>query len=406
MAEASGRGAGAFPRFWTSATLSAFGTTATAVALPVLVVEGLRADPVQVGLVNAAQFIPYAVLGLVAGVFVDRWRRRPVLVVASLGRAVSLGAIALLAVVGLLTVPTLVALLLLFGGFAVFGAAASQSILPSLVPRDRLLRANARLDQGETAAQTAGPTLGGLLVRLLGAPIALAVDAVTYVVEALLVAMLRVEETPSRERRRVVTAIAEGLRASYRHPVLAPMAISTHVWFVANAASLTMLSLLALRTLELGAVLFGVLLSVVGAAAFVGASVAERVGRRLGEGATITTARVVYPLVWGTVALAVPSGGAVGVTLLFVALAFAGFAAGVENPSEMSYRQSVAPDAVLGRMNATIRSVNRTCAALGALAGGAFVAAAGVQPALIAVAVVFGIAALVALLTPVRTARA
>jgi MFS family permease len=406
MGDAAQGGSGPFPRFWTSATLSAFGTTATAVALPVLVVEGLRADPVQVGIVNAAQFIPYAVLGLVAGVFVDRWRRRPVLVVASLGRAVSLAAIALLALLGLLTVPILVGLLLLFGGFAVFGAAASQSILPSLVLRDRLLRSNARLDQGETAAQTAGPTLGGLLVRLLGAPIALAVDAVTYVVEALLVATLRVEETPSRERRRVLPAIAEGLRASYRHPVLAPMAISTHVWFVANAASLTVLSLLALRTLELGALLFGVLLSVVGAAAFVGASVAERVGRRLGEGATITAARVVYPLAWGTVALAVPSGGAVGVTLLFVALAFAGFAAGVENPSEMSYRQSVAPDAVLGRMNATIRSVNRTCAVVGAIAGGALVGAAGVQPALIAVAAGFGIAALVALLTPVRTARA
>lgn len=395
-----------FPRFWTAATLSAFGTTATAVALPVLVVEGLRADPVQVGIVNAAQFVPYAVLGLLAGVFVDRWRRRPVLVVASLGRALCLGAIALLAALGLLAMGNLVVLLLLFGAFAVFGAAASQSLLPSLVPRDRLLRANARLDQGETAAQTAGPTLGGLLVRIVGAPLALAVDAVTSVVEAVLVATLRVEETPSAERRRVLPAIAEGLRASYRHPVLAPLAISTHVWFVANAASLTVLSLLALRTLDLGAVLFGVLLSVVGAAAFVGASVAERVGRRLGEGATITAARVVYPLGWGAVAIVVPGGGPLAVVLLVVALAVAGFAAGVENPSEMSYRQSVAPDGVLGRMNATIRSVNRTCAVVGAIAGGAVVAAAGERTALVAVAVGFGIAALVALLTPVRTARA
>lgn len=394
------------PRFWTAATLSAFGTTATAVALPVLVVEGLHADPVQVGIVNAAQFVPYAVLGLLAGVFVDRWRRRLVLVVASLGRALCLGAIALLAALGLLAVGNLVVLLLLFGAFAVFGAAASQSLLPSLVPRDRLLRANARLDQGETAAQTAGPTLGGLLVRIVGAPLALAVDAVTSVVEAVLVATLRVEETPSVERRRALPAIAEGLRASYRHPVLAPLAISTHVWFVANAASLTVLSLLALRTLDLGAVLFGVLLSVVGAAAFVGASVAERVGRRLGEGATITAARVVYPLAWGAVAIVVPGGGPLAVVLLVVALAVAGFAAGVENPSEMSYRQSVAPDGALGRMNATIRSVNRTCAVVGAIAGGSVVAAAGERTALVAVAVGFGIAALVALLTPVRTARA
>ena len=402
MTSRSGSG---FPRFWASATFSAFGTSATAVALPVLVVEGLRADPLQVGIVNAAQFVPYALLGLVAGVAVDRWRRKPVLVLASLGRAASLGTVALLAALGQLTVPALVALLLIFGSFAVFGAAASQSLLPSLVPRERLLRANARLDQGETAAQTTGPALGGLLVRALGAPVAIAVDSASYVVEAALVASLRVDEAPTRERRRVLPAIREGLRASYRHPVLAPMAVSTHVWFVANAASLTVLALVALRTLEVGAVVYGVLISAVGAAAFLGASLAERVGTRLGEGPTITLARLVYPVAWAVIACLPPTGGAATITVLGVALAVAGFAAGLENPSEMAYRQSVAPDGVLGRMNATIRSVNRTAAVVGAIAAGALVASAGERVALVAVAAVFGVAALIAVLSPVRTAR-
>lgn len=395
-----------FRRFWAAGTLSAFGTTATAVALPVLVVEVLRADPVQVGIVNAAQFVPYAVLGLFAGVFVDRWRRRPTLVVASLGRAASLGAIAVLAALGMLTIPVLVVLLLLFGAFSVFGFAASQSLLPRLVPRDRLLRANARLDQGEAAAQTVGPTLAGALVRLLGAPVALAIDALTYVVDAALVGSLRVEEPTVRRRGHVLRDLREGLRATYRHPVLAPLALSTHVWFIANAASLTILALFALRTLELGALLFGLLISTVGAATLAGASVAERLGSRFGEGAVITGARLLYPVAWIGVALVPAVGGVAGIVVLFVALAAGGLAAGVENANEMSYRQQAAPDELLGRVNATGRAVNRTAGALGALLGGALVAVWGTGASLWVVVAVFAIAATIALVTPVRTARA
>ncbi|WP_457101526.1 MFS transporter [Microbacterium sp. P5_E9] len=400
-----GKDAG-FRRFWGANTLSAFGTTATAVALPVLVVDGLGADPVQVGIVNAAQFVPYAVLGLVAGVYVDRWRRRPTLVVASLGRALSLGMIAVLWWLHVPAVWNLVALLLLFGSFAVFGFAASQSLLPRLVARDGLLRANARLDQGEAAAQTVGPTLAGLLVRWVGAPFALLIDAFTYLVDAVLVAGIRVEETPTRTRGHVLRDIREGLTATYRHPILLPLALSTHVWFVANAASLTILSLLALRTLDLGAALFGLLLSTIGAAALVGASLAERLGHRFGQGATIAGARVIYPVAWVAVAFVPSVGGAGGIVLLFVALAVGGLAAGLENANEMSYRQQAVPDRVLGRVNATGRSVNRTAAAIGAVAGGVLASAVGVPESLWIVAAVFGVAAGIAVFSPVRSARA
>ncbi len=405
MGHERGRDAG-FGRFWATNTLSAFGTTATAVALPVLVVQGMGADPVQVGIVNAAQFVPYAALGLVAGVFVDRWRRRRTLVVASLGRALSLGMIALLWALNALAVWNLVALLLLFGTFSVFGFAASQSLLPRLVPRDRLLRANARLDQGEAAAQTVGPTLAGLLVRWVGAPIALLIDAITYLVDALLVASIRVDEIPSRRRGHVLRDIREGLSATYRHPVLSPLAISTHVWFIANAASLTILSLLALRTLDLGAALFGFLLSTIGAATLVGASFAERLGTRFGQGATIAGARLIYPVAWVVVALVPSVEGPGGVILLFAALAAGGLAAGLENANEMSYRQQAVPDDVLGRVNATGRSVNRTAGAIGAIVGGLLASALGEPAAIWIVATLFAIAAAIAVFSPARTARA
>jgi MFS family permease len=395
-----------FGRFWAASTTSAFGSTITAVALPVLVVDGLTAGPVEVGIVNAAQFVPYAVLGLVAGAYVDRWRRRPTLVVASIGRALCLATIPLLWVLGALSVWNLIVLLLLFGGFSVFGFAASQSLLPRLVARDRLLRANAQLDQGEAAAQTLGPTLAGLLVRWLGAPFALVVDAVSYVVDAVLVATIPVREAPDRGRRPLGAAIREGLHATYRHPVLLPLSLSTHVWFVANAAGMTILSLLVLRTLDLGAALFGLLLSVVGASTLAGAAAAERVGSRFGPGSTITAARALYPLAWTGVALvpAIPSPS--GTILLFVALAVGGLAAGIENANEMSYRQQAVRDGLLGRVNATGRSVNRTAGALGAVLGGVLASAVGVASSIWFVAGIFAIAAGIAAFSPLRRAGA
>ena len=125
----------AFARYFSAVAIGAFGTALTAVAMPVLVVDVLEADPFEVGIVAAAQFVPYALLGLVAGVYVDRWRRQRVLVWASVGRAVSLALIPALWLAGLLHVWVLVGLLLLFGSFAVFGFAATQSLLPQIVER-------------------------------------------------------------------------------------------------------------------------------------------------------------------------------------------------------------------------------------------------------------------------------
>lgn len=396
-----------FGRFWSAGTLSSFGTTLTAVALPVLVIEGMGATPVEVGVVNAAQFLPYAVLGLIAGVFVDRWRRKRTLVVASLGRAVCLTVIVVLWMADSLAVWSLVALLLSFGAFSVFGFAASQSLLPRLVSRERLLRANAQLDQGEAAAQTVGPTLAGLLVRWLGAPLVLLIDAATYVIDAILVSTLRVQETPTRRRGHVLRDMGEGLRVTYRHPVLLPLSVSTHIWFIANAAALTVLSLLVLRTMELGAAGYGLLLSVAGGATLLGAFFAERVGVRRGEGAAITIARMLYPVSWIVVAfVSTKQAGSGGVVALFLALAVGGFAAGLENANEMSYRQKAVADELLGRVNATGRSVNRTAGALGAILGGIMASALGETLALWIVSALFGVAALIALLSPVRSARA
>ncbi|MEN0084651.1 MAG: MFS transporter [Leifsonia sp.] len=392
-----------FVRYWSAAAISAFGTAVTTVAMPVLVVQLLHATPFEVGVVNASQFVPYALLGLVAGVYTDRWRRKPILVWASLGRAVSLGAIPLLWLSGALQVWMLVAALLLFGAFSVFGFAATQSLLPRLVPRARLLHANARLDQTDAAAQTLGPALGGGLVGLLGAPVAIIVDSLSYLVDAVLNASIRVDEPrPTVRAGNFGAEVREGLKWTYRHRTLGPLTVSTHIWFIANGAAMTALSLLALRSLGLTAFTFGLLLTVFGIASLIGATLAPRLAARLGPGRAIVVARLTYPIAWILVAVAPPS--VAGGVLLFVGLAVQGLTMGIENSPEQVLWQTLTPDELLGRTNATRRAGNRTLAAIGALGGGFFVGLVGDRTTLLGVIVVFALAALTAMLSPLRAA--
>lgn len=240
-------------------------------------------------------------------------------------------------------------------------------------------------------------------------PLVIAIDAVTYFVHAVVVVTLRIAE-PARTdlaSRRLSHDIREGLRWAYRHHALAPLAISTHVWFVANAAGLTVLALFALRDLGLSPVAYGWLFTVAGVALLAGAALAPVSGRRLGAGRTIVIARAVYPLAWLVVAAVAvveplrPSATA----LLLVAMAMQGLAAGLENANEMAYRQTVTPEALLGRTSATIRAANRTAAAVGALLGGIVVAVAGVAPALVGILVLFGVATAIAVASPLRRAQ-
>lgn len=394
-----------FRRFWAAATISSFGTAVTTVAMPVLVIQELDASAFSVGVVNAAQFLPYAVLGLVAGVYADRWRRQRMLVWSSLGRAVTLGAVPVLWGLEALQVWTLVVLLLAYGAFSVFAFAATQSLLPRLVPRDQLVVANARLDQSDAAAQSLGPALGGALVGILGAPLAIAVDAVSYLVDAVLNAGLRIDESPAEPaaQRHLGREIREGLRWTYRHPTLAPLAVSTHVWFVAYAAGFTALTVVALREMGLSAFVFGLLMACGGVAGLVGATIAPTVGRRLGTGPVIIATRSVYPVAWILVAAApdLPAG----VVLLGGALVLQGLAMGVENANDTGYWQAITPDRLLGRANATRRSANRTAGALGAVLGGMALTVGDERLTLIGVAALSAVSVAIVCLSPVRAVR-
>ncbi len=244
-----------FRKFWTASTVSGFGSYVTALAVRVLVVVTLHGSALQVGLVNAAGWLPYLLFGVLTGVLVDRARRRPLLVVTDLARGVLLLAVPVLAVSHHLQLPVLIVVMVMFGALSLVNDAAFQSFVPRLVPAGLLTPAHARLDQSDAVAQTSGPALAGGLVSLLGAPWAVLVDAASYLVSGVLIARITVVEPPPPPRpvtRGGVRAEArEGLRWVYTHPTLRSFAVGTHAWFVFNGVAGAVLVPFALRTLGL-----------------------------------------------------------------------------------------------------------------------------------------------------------
>ncbi len=216
-------------------------------------------------------------------------------------------------------------------------------------------------------------------------------------------ASINVDEPRADTRPRSLRAeIRDGLAWTYRHRTLGPLAVSTHVWFLANGAAMTVLSLLALRSLGFTATAFGTLLAVFGVASLIGASLAPRCGDWMGPARTVLLARIAYPIAWLLVAFA--SAASPGPTLLFIAMGLQGLAAGVENANEMGYWQTLTPDGLLGRVNATRRSINRTMAAVGALLAGFLAGTNGENPTLAGAIALFAAAALVVALSPLRKA--
>ncbi len=371
------RGHPGFRRFWAASTISSFGTYITTLAIGVLVVVDLNGSASDVGWVNAARWAPYLAVGLLVGVLADRVRRKPLLVSTDLGRAVLLGAVPLLAATEALSVVVLVLLMAAFGLLSVCNDAAHQSFLPRLLPRAALPRANAALQQSDAVAQTAGPALAGGLVAWLGAPLAVLADAVSYLVSGALIALTAIDDpVPGRSGRgdtSVLSELREGLHWVYGHRGLRPMALGGHAWFLFNAVLGTVYVPFALRELGIGAGGLGITLSLAGLGAVLGSSLSGWLGRRLSIVRTISGARLLEAAGFAVVALT-PGMGDLGTTGLVAVAGLGqflfGLGLGAEGPIELSYRQAVTPDRLQGRMNATMRSLNRAAIVVGAPLGG------------------------------------
>jgi MFS family permease len=401
----------AFALFWSASTLGAFGVAITGVAFQVLIVTVLDATPLEIGVLSSLGVVPYIFLGLIVGALMDRWRRKPVLVFASVGRALVLGAIPVLLLLDVFEFWSLAAVVVLVGVLTLFSDSASQPFLPRIVLRGSLVTANARLSQGTTVAGTTGPALGGAILSLLGASVTFILDAMLNLVSALLVSRIRVDEPgpgPRADGRHLGHDIADGMRFTYRHRTLAPMALSIHVWFLGHSIAVTVFGVFVLRELGLDPLAFGIAIAFAGLGGFLGAVVAPRVGQRLGAGHAVLLGRALAMLPWTALALAplASSAGTVAVATMVAAAQFVyGLSMGIEDANEMGYRQAAAPDAMQGRLNSTIRTINRVVFFVGALTSGVLATYLGYRVTLGIAAVVFLASAIVIAVSPFRTAR-
>ncbi|MEY9953666.1 MFS transporter [Leifsonia sp. EB34] len=400
----------AFALFWSASTVRAFGSAISGVAFSVLIVSVLHASAAQISVLSALSVVPYLFLGLLVGALMDRRRRQRTLVLTSIGRAIALAAIPVLILTGTLSFWSVAIITLALGVLVLFADSAAQPLLPRLVPRESLILANARLGQSETVAGTAGPALGGALLTLLGAPLLFAFDAILTAVSAVLQSRIRVDEPrfgPRAPGRHIGHDIADGMRYTYRHRTLRPLALSIHTWFLGNSIVTTVFAVFVLRQLRLQPWEFGVALAFGGLGGFLGALVAPRLGERLGAGRAIFLARALVVVPWLALAV-VPTGtggGAALVTLVAAAQFLYCLAMGVEDPNDTGYRQSVAPDAIQGRMNSTIRTVNRVVFFVGALLAGLLATFLGYRVTLGIGAAIFAVAALIVLFSPLFVAR-
>lgn len=397
-----------FLKLWSGESVSQFGNQITLLALPLVGVLTLEATPFQLGVLNALSYLPFLVLTLFVGVWVDRVRRRPVLVVSSLGRGLVLLTVPLLHASGHLTIGYLFIVAVLLGVLTVFFEVTYQAYLPSVVAAEDLVDGNSKLQISVSTAQVGGPAIGGWLVTLLTAPIALLVDAATFLASVVGLASIRTkEERPQRdatERPPIMRDIASGLRFTFRNRWLRPCVLEAGTynlfWLVLETAFL----IYAVRELGLTAGEIGTILGTGAAGALVGALLPKWLSARIGVGSTVSLAMVVGCVAPVLVPLA--SGPKpVVFTVLVVSFVLGGMGTTVANIQVVSLRQIITPKDMLGRMNASYRFISWGVVPLGALVGGALGETIGLRPTLYVGAIGIFAAALWIVFSPIRTLR-
>jgi MFS family permease len=361
-----------FLRLWSAQTVSQFGSQVTTLALPFVAILVLKASTFEIAALGVVEFLPFVFFSLPAGVWVDRLRRRPILIAADWGRAIALVSVPAAYAVGVLTLGQLYLVAFVTGVLTVFFDVSYQSYLPSLVQRDEIAEGNSKLEVTRSAAQVAGPGIAGVLVGALTAPYAILVDASSFVGSALFMTGIKRTElraTSERAVRRKMRAeIAEGLGYVLRHPLMRPMMIWVAISNFFTSIIFSILLVYAVRFLHLSAATVGLVFSLGNIGVLAGALVATRMARRLGIGRTLVGLAVSGGFAFLLVPLA---SGSRAIPFLVVAQFVFGFSAVAVNINGISLLQAITPDRLLGRMNASRRFVVWGVMPFGSLIGGA-----------------------------------
>ena len=349
-----------FLKLWVGQTVSRLGSVVTRTALPLVALLVLGAGPFELAFLVIAQSLSVLLVGLVAGAWVDRLRRRPILIASDVARAALLFTVPLAQALGALRMEQLYAVAFLAGCLDVVFSAAYPAYVPSLIGVDRVVEGNSKLATSSAIAEVGGPGLAGALVQIISAPFAILVDALSYLVSALSVALIRTPEParPAREASsRVIGEIAEGLRVVRGHKVVFPLAARSIIAHVSGAFYGVLYSLYLLNELHLDPFLLGIVISAGGVGSLVGSVFASRVVRAIGIGPAIvwmaagaSTIGILTPLAQGPVALAT--------IMVFLPQLIGDGLQTIGGVAEISLVQGLVPDRILGRTNATLEVIS------------------------------------------------
>jgi MFS family permease len=377
-----------FVKLWSGETVSQIGSQISLLAIPLIAVTVLHATTFQVGALSAVEMAPFLLVSLFAGVWVDRIRRRPVLIVTDLGRAAALATLPIASAFGWLSLAQLYAVALVTGTLTVFFDVAYMAYLPSLIDRQQLIEGNSKLQASESAAAIIGPGLAGWLIGLVGAARAVLVDAASFVVSAVAVLWIRKREpdlaprpapADAEERRGMKAEIGEGLRYVIGNAYLRSVAGCTSTFNLFSAITNALIIVFAVRTLHLTAGRIGLILSLASVGYLAGALIAGRTAKRLGVGRAILAGAVVAGIGPFLIPLA---HHATAIPLLVVSYLITMIGNPIYNINQVSLRQAITPDRLQGRMNATMRFLVWGTMPLGALIGGVLGSSLGLRGAL------------------------
>ena len=397
------KSAGAFWRYWIASTVSNVGDAVTAVALPLTAVTVLHASSFEVSLLTAATFAAWVFIGLPAGVVVHRLPLRGTQVAMDLIRAAALLSIPLAAWAGVLSMAQLLGVALLVSLATVVFDVGNSTFLVSVVGKSELTRRNSLTSGTFAVTQTAGPSIGGVLVSLVGAAGAVIVDVVSYVASAAVLSRLPRASIGEVDRDvSVRTAIRDGWRYVAQHPVIRPcVAMAVAINFVCGGL-MALTPLFLVRTLHANIGLVGVLMATEGVGTLVGAALTTRLAARFGSAGTLQIATAVGCAFALLMPLAVG-----GVGLVVFAVGNAGFAAGVVVLSVLTrtHRQETSPPELLSRVMATVRFISWGVIPLGAMLAGGIATAFGIRTALVVMVLLTAVPPIITQASAIRTRR-
>ncbi len=394
-----------FRLLWGGETVSELGSQVSLLAIPLLAVRTLDATTFEMGLLTAASTAAFLVVGLPTGVWVDRVRRRRVMIGADLGRVLALGSVPVAYAVGGLTLVQLFVVTLTSGILTVFFDVAYQSYLPALVGREHLVEGNAKLTGSAQVAAVAGPSVAGGLVQAIGGSAAVALDSVSFLASAVAVGAIRRPEpkpvVPEEGHPKLVHDIGEGLRFVFGDRLLRAIAATTATSNLFSGIAAAIEIVFLVRAVHASSGVIGLLFTVGGAGGVLGALAAAPTARRFG-GARATMIGIACSA--GALLIPLTMAGA-GLLYFGAGMFIVSFSAVVYNVNQVSFRQRLCPDRLLGRMNATMRFVVWGVLPMGALIGGFLGSVAGLRPTLWIGAAGQAVAGIWLLASPMRTMR-